>query len=238
MNPNEIVGFAEDVATKVTGQSLVVLNADPQFGPFLAAAQQLRTAALDLQAAPTAAAQLAWANAANAWNNACTALTARLRGFVFGQLPTLPGLTDNFNWDDPQGLRAQADVGPLHLELVAGPLTVQPPGVPLPLTLGPFRPNAASASLSGPFTGGGALRILDDGASGILHLGLGAVDVTALASLRKLADATPSFLAIIGVGFTPGIQLSFGFSLNRVGGLDGVHRRADSDALSTALRAG
>ncbi len=238
MNPNEIVGFAEDVATKVTGQSLVVLNADPQFGPFLAAAQQLRTAALDLQAAPTAAAQLAWANAANAWNNACTALTARLRGFVFGQLPTLPGLTDNFNWDDPQGLRAQADVGPLHLELVAGPLTVQPPGVPLPLTLGPFRPNAASASLSGPFTGGGALRILDDGASGILHLGLGAVDVTALASLRKLADATPSFLAIIGVGFTPGIQLSFGFSLNRVGGLVGVHRRADSDALSTALRAG
>lgn len=238
MNPNEIVGFAEEVATRVTGQSLVVLAGDPQFGPFLTAAQQLRTAALDLQVAPTAAAQLAWNNAAIAWKNASNALTARLREFVFGQLPALPGLADNFHWDDPLGLRAQSDVGPLHIEVVAGPLTVQPPGIPLPLTLGPFRPSAASASLSGPFAGGGALRILDDGASGILHLGLGAVDVTALASLRKLADATPSFLAIIGVGFTPGIQLSFGFSLNRVGGIVGVHRRADSDGLSSALRAG
>ena len=238
MNPNDIVGFAEEVATKVTGQSLGALVGDPQFGPFLTAAQQLRTAALDLQAVPTPAAQLAWSNAANAWKDACNALTARLREFVFGHLPALPGLSDNFHWDDPQGLRAQADVGPLHLEVVAGPLTVQPPGVPLPLTLGPFRPNAASAVLSGPFDGGGALRILDDGASGVLHLGLGAVDVTALASLRKLADATPSFLAIIGVGFNPGIQLSFGFSLNRVGGLVGVHRRADTDALAVALRAG
>ena len=239
MNPNDIVAFAEDVATKVTGQSLVTLNADPQFGPFLAAAQQLRAAAVALNANPAdAAAKLAWANAAAAWTTSTNALTARLRDFVFGQLPTLPGLNDNFTWNDPQGLRAQADIGPLHLEVVAGPLTVQPKGVPLPLTLGPFRPNAASAALSGPFEGGGALRILDDGASGILHLGLGMVDVTALASLRKLADATPSFLAIIGVGFNPGIQLSFGFSLNRVGGIVGVHRRADTDALSAALRAG
>ncbi|MFO1415280.1 MAG: DUF6603 domain-containing protein [Burkholderiales bacterium] len=238
MNPNDIVGFAESVATTVTGQSLATLNADPQFGPFLGAAQQLRTAAADLEAAPDAAKKAAWDEATGAWRAACGALSARLREFVFGVLPKIPGLGDDFAWDAPQGLHVQADVGPVHIDVVSGPLTVQPRGVPVPLTLGPFRPTAASASLAGPFPGGGALRVMDDGASGVLHLALGVVDVSALASLRKLADGTPSFLAIVGVAFNPGIQLSFGFSINRVGGIVGVHRRADANGLAAALRAG
>ena len=48
----------------------------------------------------------------------------------------------------------------------------------------------------------------------------------------------PSFLAIMGAQFLPPIQLSFGFSLDRVGGIVGVNRRADTEALRAAQRTG
>ena len=50
--------------------------------------------------------------------------------------------------------------------------------------------------------------------------------------------AQPSFLAIMGATFLPPIQLSFGFSLDRVGGIVGINRRADTEALRAAVRTG
>ena len=38
--------------------------------------------------------------------------------------------------------------------------------------------------------------------------------------------------AVMGVSFTPPIQLSFGFSLDRVGGIIGAGRTVDTDALA------
>src|SRR5690606_4731088 len=53
-----------------------------------------------------------------------------------------------------------------------------------------------------------------------------------------LAGGQPAFLAILGAQFIPPIQLSFGFSLDRVGGIVGVNRRADAGALRSAVRTG
>jgi hypothetical protein len=63
------------------------------------------------------------------------------------------------------------------------------------------------------------------------------VQVSAAAVIAKIGDE-PSFLAILGAQFIPPIQLSFGFSLDRVGGIVGVNRRADSERLRGAVSTG
>jgi hypothetical protein len=91
----------------------------------------------------------------------------------------------------------------------------------------------------GGLPGGGSIVRLpgDDGYGGTLELPLGPVQVSAAAVLAMI-DGDPSFLAILGITFLPPIQLSFGFSLDRVGGIVGVNRRADTDALRDAVRTG
>lgn len=56
--------------------------------------------------------------------------------------------------------------------------------------------------------------------------------------MLAVIDGQPSFLAILGISFLPPIQLSFGFSLDRVGGIVGVNRHADLDRLRDAVRTG
>jgi hypothetical protein len=63
------------------------------------------------------------------------------------------------------------------------------------------------------------------------------VQITAAAILAAI-EGQSSFLAIIGASFLPPVQLSFGFSLDRVGGIVGINRRADSEALRNAQRTG
>src|SRR5262249_42576216 len=111
---------------------------------------------------------------------------------------------------------------------------------------GPYQPLGISASIPSPFGGGGGLPgggsvlRLPSGAgfAGLLHIPLGVVAVDASAVLERLPDGTPSFLAVLGVLFAPPIQLSFGFSLDRVGGIVGIHRQANTDALARAIRTG
>ena len=43
---------------------------------------------------------------------------------------------------------------------------------------------------------------------------------------------------MLGVRFTPGIQLGFGFEITGFGGLVGINRRADTDALRERLTSG
>ena len=82
--------------------------------------------------------------------------------------------------------------------------------------------------------GGGSIVRLPagDGYGGTLELPLGP-SRSAPPRSSAMIDGQPSFLAILGITFLPPVQLSFGFSLDRVGGIVGVHRRADTDALRT-----
>ena len=86
--------------------------------------------------------------------------------------------------------------------------------------------------------GGSLLRLPGTGGyGGTLELPLGPVQISAAAVLAAV-DGQSSFLAIMGATFLPPIQLSFGFSLDRVGGIVGINRRADSEALRAATRTG
>jgi hypothetical protein len=168
---------------------------------------------------------------------------------VLAGLPELPSLHHALaaaDWFSPDGFATGAELGPLALRIgldqvvIAVEATVSGGGTAAlaPLAIGPSRLDRVAASLAGPFPGDGALRILADGCSGALRLPLGAVIVDALASLRRTATGGPSFLAVIGAAFTPGIQLPFGFAIDRVGGVIGIERRVDRDALSLGIRSG
>ena len=171
-----------------------------------------------------------------------------LTSSILGGLPELPAVRDvlsSADWLSPDGIDAHASLGPLTLRVGLAPVVIPADALlasgpaPLdPLALGPSRIDRVGATLAGPFPGDGALRVLEDGFSGALRLPLGPVTVDALASLRRTPSGGPSFLGILGAGFTPSVQLSFGFALDRVGGVIGVERRVDVDALTRGIRSG
>ncbi|HET9196060.1 MAG TPA: DUF6603 domain-containing protein [Vicinamibacterales bacterium] len=106
-----------------------------------------------------------------------------------------------------------------------------------------FKPPSgiALAVDGGGFKGGGFLRFEPEQArySGMLELEF--QDRIALKAIGLLETELPSgqdgfaLLIIITAEFTP-IQLGFGFTLNGVGGLLGLNRRADLERLRTGLR--
>ena len=98
-------------------------------------------------------------------------------------------------------------------------------------------PEGAGAELDLPgFEGGGYLAHdpVTDEWRGALAAQLGVISVSGFAIL----GTEPSFLVLIAAEFTPAIQLSFGFTLVGVGGLVGINRRPDTDALSAAVSSG
>jgi hypothetical protein len=198
----------------------------------------------------TATTQAAWSAASNRWVAARQQLEQQLRAYLLDAMPAIPGLgslAESVGWDSAEGLHGKLALGPLTLSFSSSSLTVQPK---LPdgtsvgaFVIGPFQPSAIGATIgspSGGLPGGGSIIRLPDhaGFGGTLNIPLGPVSVDASAILERMPDGTPSFLAIMAVGFTPPIQLSFGFSLDRVGGLVGVNRTADTDALALAIRTG
>ena len=147
---------------------------------------------------------------------------------------------------DPRGLRVHAALGPLHVEAFLPSVQVETPSLERPITLGPQPPSGFAASLdAGPIKGAGSLvnglassaGVGGAVAGGAEPEGRGGrepdgqprrrAEVAALASLRHAPDGWPSFLAVLSAGFTPGIQLGFGFQINRVGGIVGIERRLD-----------
>jgi Family of unknown function (DUF6603) len=95
---------------------------------------------------------------------------------------------------------------------------------------------------AGPVSGGGFISFDEPNHrySGILHLEILSVSITAIALIEtKLPDGRDgySFLLIVCVEFSP-IQLGFGFTLNGVGGLAGIHRSMYLEALRTGLYTG
>ncbi|WP_165372873.1 DUF6603 domain-containing protein [Pengzhenrongella frigida] len=201
---------------------------------------QLQVAADGLDAALAAPATLDQAVAA--WRTATEALRDRLVAFLLGQVPVpgLPELGSGQGWSGPEGVRLDVAFGPLGVHVASPALRVPDPraaGAPQ-IVIGPLPPNTLSAHLdAGPVAGDGSLQVLPDGVNGALALHLGAIEVAALASLRRVGDQ-PSFAAVFAAGFTPGIQLGFGFQLARIGGVVGINRSVDVPALAAKLRDG
>lgn len=143
----------------------------------------------------------------------------------------------------------RATLGPLMILVERIGLTATlsfPPGSignfgPLDVRLGPKWPTGLAVELNaGPVTGGGYLSIDIEGKryGGMLHLKLSFIDITAYGLYESAPDGGASFVAVLGIRFTPGIQLSFGFVLTGVGGLVGIQRRANVDALRNGLASG
>lgn len=106
-------------------------------------------------------------------------------------------------------------------------------------------PNGVGLSIdAGAVKGGGYLFIDPDRGeyAGALELRiLDFLSVTAIGVITtKLPDGSKgfSFIAIISVEFNPGIQLGFGFTLLGVGGLVGLNRTMDLEALAQGARSG
>lgn len=240
MAGDEIVQYAGSFAGSVR-LSLGALAPEALLDELVGAGQQLQAAAT----------QAAWNAAIDRWTNARQQLEGELRAYLLDALPSIPGLdalVAATGWDSVEGLNGTLELGPLKLTLSSSSLTVQPKlpdGTVAPaFVIGPYQPSGIAASIASPIgsglPGGGSILRLPNGAGfgGTLNIPLGAVSIDASAVLERTPDGAPSFLAIMAVGFIPPIQLSFGFSLDRVGGMVGVNRTADTDALALALRSG
>jgi len=143
-----------------------------------------------------------------------------------------------------------------QLELSLGPvrITVNSPGIALSLSLAagaddalrvdPIPPVGATLAIaSGPVSGSGSIQ--HDPAtgrySGALALQLSQIAVRGVALLdTRLPGGRRGFslLVMLSARFDPGIQLGFGVTLTAVGGLVGVNRRIDVDALRERFAAG
>ena len=106
-------------------------------------------------------------------------------------------------------------------------------------------PTAVGMSIdAGAVRGGGFLSIDQERGeyAGMLELSiLELVSVTAIAVIStKLPDGEDgfAFVAIISVEFNPGIQLGFGFTLTGVGGIVGLNREADMEAIAQGATSG
>lgn len=115
---------------------------------------------------------------------------------------------------------------------------------PLQLDIGFKPPNGVGLSIdAGPVKGGGFLYLdFDKGEYfGALELTFtGTISLKAIGIINtKMPDGSKGFalLILITSEFTP-IQLGFGFTLNGVGGLLGVNRSTDLDALRAGVKTG
>jgi len=120
-----------------------------------------------------------------------------------------------------------------------------PPGEPAPalgsigfdLAFAP--PKAVGLSVdAGIVTGGGFLGHDGDEYMGALELSVGRIAVKAYGLIQtKLPGGAPGYSAVVVISteFSPSIQLPFGFSLDGVGGLLGLHRTISIEAVQTAL---
>lgn len=137
------------------------------------------------------------------------------------------GLTANFTFpkDARNPKNPNGNLGAVNLELGFKP----PKGVGIAVD-------------SGPVSGGGYLYFDREAGryAGAIELKVLSIGVKAFGVVdTKFPDGTEgySFVIVIIAEFTP-IQLSFGFTLLGVGGLVGINRSVNSDALLAAVRSG
>jgi hypothetical protein len=116
---------------------------------------------------------------------------------------------------------------------------------PVDLSFGFKPPNGVGLSIdAGAVKGGGYLFIDTDRGEYAGALELRIVDFLTVNAIGVITTKMPdgskgfSFIAIIAVEFSPGLQLGFGFTLLGVGGLVGLNRSMNLDALVQGVRAG
>jgi hypothetical protein len=88
---------------------------------------------------------------------------------------------------------------------------------------------------AGPVGGGGFIKRDNKEYSGILDLKLFDFRITAIG---MLVTEPFSFVVILSVQFSPAIELSFGFTLNGLGGILAIERRISTDELRKGIRDG
>lgn len=147
--------------------------------------------------------------------------------------------------------------GGLDLEAKLGPLMASVEGLGMDLVVAFKEGNAGPMDIqggfkaptglgivvdAGPVSGGGFLSFDDKNGrySGVLQLRIYEIGVKAIGLLdTRLPGGEQgfSFLIIITAEFTP-IQLGFGFTLNGVGGLAGIHRTVVTEEIQSGIRKG
>ncbi len=106
-----------------------------------------------------------------------------------------------------------------------------------PLSLSVKAPTGIGLTLdAGIVKGGGFIAQRPGGYGGALQLRLGPIEVKAVGLLTL--DPDFALVVVLSVEFTPAIDLSFGFTLNAVGGILGIEHRMDTDALRESLASG
>ena len=104
------------------------------------------------------------------------------------------------------------------------------------LTIDPRLPSGLGVRVdAGIVSGGGFIQRIGNEYSGILDLKVGEIRITAIAIL--VTDPF-SFVTLLAIHFAPAIELSFGFTLNGLGGLLALNRRIATDELRKGIRDG
>jgi hypothetical protein len=146
----------------------------------------------------------------------------------------------------PGGAAGEIDLGSTISTKLGGVVGFTIEGAGLALHLDPAGGTPVTAAFKPPtgigvivdtglVRGGGFLAVRPDGFGGALDLRIGPVEVKAVG----LVTTDPFALVVVmSVEFVPAIDLTFGFTLNAVGGVIGIEHRLDSDALRAGIGSG
>jgi hypothetical protein len=162
-----------------------------------------------------------------AWSNWETVrANVDVRAYLIAGLPDIPGLDlllARVSWLDEselaEGLHGPIGLGPVSLSFASGALVGPPPGWSArsrkwSARSSPIgsrqRSSRRSATVACPAADRSCGCPQNAGFGGTLQLPLGPAQVDAVAVLERAGDGTMTFLAVMGIVFTPPIQLSFG----------------------------
>lgn len=151
----------------------------------------------------------------------------------------------------PPGVRGAIDLGTTIKASIGGIIQATVAGSGLRLGIDPAAATHGENPLSvrlkpptgigllvdaGIVQGGGFLEERSGGYGGALQLRLGPVELKAVGLLQL--DPEFALVVVMSISFMPPIDLTFGFTLNAVGGVLGIEHRLDGDALSAGLTNG
>ena len=170
-------------------------------------------------------------------------------------LPALPKLGPldlrEITLEVPPGVRGAIDLGATIKADIGGVIQATVAGSGLRIGIDPAAAthgeNPMSVSVKPPtgigllldaglVQGGGFLGERSGGYGGALQLRLGPVELQAVGLLTL--DPEFALVVVMSISFMPPIDLTFGFTLNAVGGVLGIEHRLDGDALSAGLTSG
>jgi hypothetical protein len=113
---------------------------------------------------------------------------------------------------------------------------------PLNLAIGFKPPTGIGLLIDAPAITGGGFLDIDPGPperyAGALALKLTNFAVVAFGMFERTPTGQIAFVMVLGIRFFPGLQIGFGFALTGIGGMIGLNRRADADALRSRLVSG